>query len=103
MNNHLSWIGASAERDPCAVRGAQRALPKNALRNRPISRLSPGERRQTLDAYVLAQEPGIQLIDDAIASKDIHRALVTSQTENPMGFKTAMIEGPVFLYLPERW
>jgi len=71
---YVGWTGALAEPDRRAVDRALAAVDMNALRGRRLSHLSGGERRRALIAAVLAQEPGILLLDEPTASLDIHHA-----------------------------
>jgi ABC-type cobalamin/Fe3+-siderophores transport system ATPase subunit len=71
---HTGWIGALAEDDRRAVDAALDALALGGLRGRPLSHLSGGERRRALIAAVLAQEPGLLLLDEPTAALDLHHA-----------------------------
>jgi iron complex transport system ATP-binding protein len=71
---HLRGIGILTERDNRAVDRALAAVDMAAFRERPLSRLSGGERRRALIASVLAQEPDILLLDEPTNSLDIHHA-----------------------------
>jgi iron complex transport system ATP-binding protein len=72
---HVGWTGALTPTDAMAVREALTAVDLAALRNRPLSRLSGGERRRTMIASVLAQQPRLLLLDEPTSSLDIHHAV----------------------------
>lgn len=71
---HAGWTGAMSDHDKRAVDKALLAMEMDNLRNRPLSRLSGGERRRALIAAVLAQEPDILLLDEPTAALDLHHA-----------------------------
>lgn len=71
---HSGWFGASTRADRQAVDKALAAVDMEALRDRPLSQLSGGERRRAMIASVLAQEPALFLLDEPTASLDIHHA-----------------------------
>lgn len=71
---HVGWAGALAEPDRRAVDRALQAMEMDTLRGRRLSHLSGGERRRALIAAVLAQEPGILLLDEPTAALDLHHA-----------------------------
>ena len=77
----LPWQGAalhrahaSAAQDDAAVEAALAAMDLAALRERPMSRLSGGERARALAARVLAGEPGWILADEPLANLDLAHA-----------------------------
>ena len=72
---HLHGIGIMTEEDRDAVERALAAVDLAALRKRPLSHLSGGERRRALIASVLAQEPDLLLVDEPTSSLDLHHAL----------------------------
>lgn len=57
-----------------AIEAALRAMDLMALRQRPVSRLSGGERARALLARVLAGEPGWLLADEPLANLDLAHA-----------------------------
>ena len=70
----LPWrAGAAADR--AAVDAALTALDLEALRNRPMSRLSGGEQARALLARVLAGEPRWLLADEPLANLDLAHQL----------------------------
>ena len=70
----LPWrAGAAADR--AAVDAALKALDLEALRNRPMSRLSGGEQARALLARVLAGEPRWLLADEPLANLDLAHQL----------------------------
>ncbi|HEY6870333.1 MAG TPA: ABC transporter ATP-binding protein, partial [Novosphingobium sp.] len=77
----LPWQGAAlhrphatAARDAEAVAAALTAMDLAALRDRPVSQLSGGERARALAARVLAGEPGWILADEPLANLDLAHA-----------------------------
>jgi iron complex transport system ATP-binding protein len=63
------------DRGTAAVEAALAALNIEALRNRPVSRLSGGERARVLLARVLAGEPRWILADEPLAALDLAHQL----------------------------
>ncbi len=57
-----------------AVARALADVGLEALRHRPLSHLSGGERRRAWIASALAQEPGLLLLDEPTQSLDLHQA-----------------------------
>jgi len=77
----LPWQGAalqraqaSAAQDQAAIDAALFAMDLGALRGRPVSQLSGGERARALAARVLAGEPGWILADEPLANLDLAHA-----------------------------
>jgi iron complex transport system ATP-binding protein len=77
----LPWQGAplhhshtTAAEDAQAVEEALAAMDLTALRHRPISRLSGGERSRVLVARVLAGRPRWMLADEPLANLDLAHA-----------------------------
>lgn len=79
--SRLPWRAAplhaarsSASQDADAVEAAMVAMDVVALRSRPVSRLSGGERARVLTARVLAGEPEWILADEPLANLDLSHA-----------------------------
>lgn len=70
----LPWRSSAAQ-DAAAVQGALAALQLEALRERPLSQLSGGERARALLARVLAGEPRWLLADEPLANLDLAHQL----------------------------
>lgn len=71
---HGEGFGLITPEDRRAVAYALESVGLAALRTRPLSNLSGGERRRALIASVLAQEPDLLLLDEPTAALDIHHA-----------------------------
>lgn len=70
----LPWAGAPAGQTAQAIEAALKALDLTALLQRPVSRLSGGERARALLARVLAGEPRWLLADEPLANLDLAHA-----------------------------
>lgn len=70
----LPWRGAPAPETQAAIDAAIAAMDLEALRKRPMSRLSGGERARALMARVLATQPAWLLADEPLASLDLAHA-----------------------------
>lgn len=70
----LPWRGAPGDGQGSAVEDALAAMDLGALRNRPVSHLSGGERARALMARVLATRPRWLLADEPLASLDLAHA-----------------------------
>jgi len=70
----LPWRGAPAGETRDAVEAAIAAMDLGALRRRPASRLSGGERARALMARVLATRPEWLLADEPLANLDLAHA-----------------------------
>ena len=91
----LPWQGAplhraqgSAAQDAAAVEAALTAMDLDALRTRPLSRLSGGERSRAQLARVLAGEPRWLLADEPLANLDLAHAaalIATLRTQAAAG------------------
>lgn len=72
----LPWGGAGAE----GIEAALAAMDLAALRHRPVSRLSGGERARALLARVLAGQPRWLLADEPLANLDLAHAASLMQS-----------------------
>ncbi len=70
----LPWKGAPGSEAQAAVDAAIAAMDLEALRHRPVSKLSGGERARALMARVLATRPGWLLADEPLANLDLAHA-----------------------------
>ncbi len=70
----IPWPGAPAVEAQTAIADAITAMDLAALRHRPVSRLSGGERARALMARVLATRPGWLLADEPLANLDLAHA-----------------------------
>lgn len=70
----LPWPGAPESDAQGAIDAAIAAMDLEALRHRPVSRLSGGERARALMARVLATRPAWLLADEPLANLDLAHA-----------------------------
>lgn len=70
----LPWSDAPPGENVRAIEDAIAAMDLEALRHRPVSQLSGGERARALMARVLATQPGWLLADEPLASLDLGHA-----------------------------
>ncbi|MDD4101784.1 MAG: ABC transporter ATP-binding protein [Kiritimatiellae bacterium] len=82
---HDGWFGESDAESGRAVTKALEAVALQTMRERPLSRLSGGERRRALIAAVLAQNPDILLLDEPTAALDIHQAVAVMRLLESLG------------------
>lgn len=82
---HTGWLSEPDAEERHAVDAALAAVGLEAMRERPLSRLSGGERRRALIAAVLAQTPGILLLDEPTAALDIHHAVAVMRLLASLG------------------
>ncbi len=71
---HGGVLEMSNPGDAEAVARALDAVRLDAVRHRPLSHLSGGERRRVWIASALAQEPDLLLLDEPTQSLDLHQA-----------------------------
>ncbi len=69
---HIGPIGAFSESDNAAVQRALAEMDLEGLRSRPLQTLSGGERQRVHLARALAQQTRILLLDEPVASLDLH-------------------------------
>ncbi len=76
---HAAFWGGLSAADYAAIDRALEELQLNELADRPLSRLSGGERRRAWIGAALAQETQWLLLDEPTQSLDIHQAAAVMQ------------------------
>ncbi len=72
---HQGWLGLASPADHEAVLAALHAVQGEAWRDRPLARLSAGERQRVLLARLLAVQAPLMLMDEPLAHLDVpHQA-----------------------------
>ena len=74
-NPHLSVFGTPGAEDEAAVAAALADMELDAVADRPVNRLSSGERQRTMMAAVLAQRAEFLLLDEPTSALDVRHAL----------------------------
>ncbi|MDD5458539.1 MAG: ABC transporter ATP-binding protein [Phycisphaerae bacterium] len=69
---HSKGMGLITQEDRQIVADCMQATETFSLRNRSITELSGGERQRVMLASVLAQQPGIMLLDEPMTGLDMH-------------------------------
>ncbi|MFE3249871.1 ABC transporter ATP-binding protein [Streptomyces sp. NPDC059209] len=72
---YRSWLGRETREDRIAVDRALSDAGVEALRHRPLSDLSDGERQRVMVARALAQEPAVLVLDEPTAFLDVARRI----------------------------
>ena len=75
LHPHLHRFAAPSAQDQALVDEALRLTGITVLADRPVTRLSGGEKQRVAVARALAQQPMVLLLDEATSNLDIHHSL----------------------------
>lgn len=75
LHPHLHRFAAPSEADQRLIDATLEATGIAVLSDRPVTRLSGGEKQRVAVARALAQQPEVLLLDEATSNLDIHHSL----------------------------